>query len=266
MKQAEAKALKLTATLGLQIEEALKLMVELFLEVNQHHSEQLLSQYSAAEITEELTTLLLRIVILFSAEDRGLLPIESSYYQKHYALSTLFSRLAQQHSARHSSSSGLAQLLKLSELIYDGCTHPELKLSPLGGELFKPSHTPMLSQAKLLVPDALFIEPLRMLRFLNGEQICYQELNVEQIGSLYEILLNLTLISTDRGLQLVKIQARKKSGTHYTPRLLCDFIVEQTLRPHVEHCSTPDELLKLRVCDPSMPWMASSILPNTSSS
>jgi hypothetical protein len=50
-------------------------------------------------------------------------------------------------------------------------------------------------------------------------------------------------------------EARRKSGTHYTPRTLTVPVVERALRPVIDRLGpnpTPDAILSLRVCDPAM--------------
>lgn len=46
--------------------------------------------------------------------------------------------------------------------------------------------------------------------------------------------------------------ARRRSGSHYTPEILCRQTVEQTLGPLLQQTQSSDALLQLRVCDPAM--------------
>ncbi|TGH20875.1 MAG: SAM-dependent methyltransferase, partial [Aphanocapsa feldmannii 277cI] len=48
---------------------------------------------------------------------------------------------------------------------------------------------------------------------------------------------------------------RRRSGSHYTPRVLTDPIAAEAFRPWLEHCNgkpTADQVLALKVCDPAM--------------
>jgi hypothetical protein len=45
---------------------------------------------------------------------------------------------------------------------------------------------------------------------------------------------------------------RRESGSHYTSRALAERVVEATLAPLLEGCTSPDALLELRVCDPAV--------------
>ncbi len=50
-------------------------------------------------------------------------------------------------------------------------------------------------------------------------------------------------------------EERRRSGSHYTPRILTEPIVETTLRPILERLGlnpTPEQILDLKVCDPAM--------------
>lgn len=47
-------------------------------------------------------------------------------------------------------------------------------------------------------------------------------------------------------------EGRRRSGSHYTPPALAERVVEIALRPLLEQARAPDEVLALRVCDPSM--------------
>ena len=50
---------------------------------------------------------------------------------------------------------------------------------------------------------------------------------------------------------IAKRDARKSTGTFYTPRAITDYLVRRTLGPLVEGAA-PDEILALRVLDPAM--------------
>lgn len=47
-------------------------------------------------------------------------------------------------------------------------------------------------------------------------------------------------------------EARRRSGSHYTPPALAERVVTIALRPLLERARTPADVLALRVCDPSM--------------
>jgi type I restriction-modification system DNA methylase subunit len=84
---------------------------------------------------------------------------------------------------------------------------------------------------------------------------------VEQLGAVYERLLDVDPAEFD-GLAPTPVRRadpgsgrhsprRKETGTFYTPQPLADFVVRRTLAPLVADAS-PDDILALRVVDPSM--------------
>ena len=86
----------------------------------------------------------------------------------------------------------------------------------------------------------------------TGNYINYRDLSVEQLGSIYERLLDHELAHRD-GVVTVQpnLFARKKSGSYYTPDALVRLIIKETLTPLVEGRSA-EEVLALKVCDPAM--------------
>ena len=92
---------------------------------------------------------MMRLVFLFSAEERGLLLLGDPLYDEHYAVSTLVARLqeaADQHGEevlerRHDA---WVRLLSTFRAVYGGVPHDRLKLLPYAGNLFDPDRFPFL--------------------------------------------------------------------------------------------------------------------------
>jgi hypothetical protein len=61
-----------------------------------------------------------------------------------------------------------------------------------------------------------------------------------------------TTTARARSLVVESAVARRRSGSHYTPKALCRAVVERTLEPILSRATSSDALLSLRVCDPSM--------------
>ena len=84
------------------------------------------------------------------------------------------------------------------------------------------------------------------------ERIAYRDLGVEQLGAVYETLLDYEpriergAVSLQRGSGV-----RKATGTFYTPQPIADYLVRRTLDPLVRD-ATPDRILQLRIVDPAM--------------
>ena len=94
-----------------------------------------------------LLTVLMRLVFVLYAEDRGLLSSDA-VYQKYYAITGLFERL-REDAGRHTDTmdhryGAWAQLLTLFRLIHDGGRHGGMKLLARKGYLFDPDRYPFL--------------------------------------------------------------------------------------------------------------------------
>lgn len=74
-----------------------------------------------------------------------------------------------------------------------------------------------------------------------------KDTEAERLGTLYEALSTLTL---DASLEVTPSLARKRSGSHYTPRALADAVAGRALAPLLRNAS-PKEVVALRVCDAS---------------
>jgi hypothetical protein len=83
-------------------------------------------------------------------------------------------------------------------------------------------------------------------------RISYHDLGVEQLGSVYERILEHEPSSHGAAIVLTRTSnERKASGSFYTPQALTGFLVRKTLAPLVEG-RTASEILQLRIVDPSM--------------
>lgn len=171
------------------------------------------------EVYEGLLTVLMRLVFTLYAEDRGLLP-PSSLYQQHYGVHGLFERL-RGDAAKHPDTMDLrygawAQLVALFRLIYSGSTHPDIKLPARAGYLFDPDRFPWLEGRTAAphtvpaVPDGTIHRVLEKLLVLDGERLSYRTLDVEQIGSVYEVMMGFSVGLADG--PSIAIKPKKKHG------------------------------------------------------
>src|SRR5204863_7886317 len=94
-------------------------------------------------------TVMMRLVFLFSAEERGLLHLEEPLYDDNYAVSTLREQL--QEVADHYGEEvlerrydGWARLLATFRAVHGGVSHQDLMLPTYGGSLFDPDRFPFL--------------------------------------------------------------------------------------------------------------------------
>jgi len=153
-----------------------------------------------------LLTVLLRLVFVLYAEDRGLMP-EDEVYQQNYSVAGLFERLREDAALYPDTMDqrfgAWAWLLSLFRLVYDGGHHHGLRLPARHGQLFDPNAYPFLegrpygSSRQVVdevldpprVADGVVFRLLNNLLILDGERLSYRALDVEQIGSVYEAIM-----------------------------------------------------------------------------
>lgn len=114
-----------------------------------------------------------------------------------------------------------------------------------------------LEARSLRVPDAVVLRVLERLVVSGGERVAYRALEVETLGSLYENLVGFTIErrADGRGYGLAPTDARRRSGSHFTPRSLTEPVVRATLGPVLDALGArpkPEDVLGVKVCDPAM--------------
>jgi hypothetical protein len=209
---------------------------------------------SAGALDERLT-LVYRILFLLFAEAHDLIPARHPLFGAAYAVGGL-SRDALAGGRRATGLwEGLAAITRLSR---SGCRHDDLIVRPFNGRLFARASAPSLERGprgraarrSQAAKDAALAGTLIALTTRPGkggrEAISYADLGVEQLGAVYERVLDL-----DAPPGAVHSRRRKQSGTFYTPQPLAEFVVRRTLAPLVANRST-DEILALRILDPAM--------------
>ena len=206
---------QVTVALAGQVEEALRLLVRGFDAANSRANgavfRGLEDEEGQAHIHRGLVTVLLRLVFLLYAEDRALLPVDHELYEEHYSVAKLADQLADQRLLQPEAMTGRfgawSRLLTLFRLVHAGAEHGDLRLPPRQGQLFDPDRYPFLegrprrSQWKTdaashgvpPVDDGVVESVLRRLVALEGQRISYRNLDVEQIGSVYEAMMGFEL-------------------------------------------------------------------------
>ena len=188
------------------------------------------------DIYRGLLSVILRLVFLLYAEERGMLP-EDETFVRHYSLAGLYQRL-REDAALHPDTmdqrfGAWAQLLVLFRLIHDGArdyrTGGAVSLPERRGALFDPDRFPFFEGRyggtiaarqtiervrPPLVSDGAVCRVLEKLLVLDGERISYRTLDVQQIGSVYETIMGFRMeIATGRS---VAIKPAKKLGAPST--------------------------------------------------
>ena len=241
---------------------------------------------SLHDVREGTLILLYRLLFLLYAEDRNLLPVGDPHYEQ-YSLRKM------RRSVRHKLEDGRvfsgtmavlwAHLDSLFECVGKG--DAKLGLPPYNGGLFERDRPKILDGLKL--PDGVLASVIDALSFEHSDgkrrYINYRDLSVQQLGSVYERILEHDLVrDEDRGGTItirLNAYARKVSGSFYTPDELVQRILIETVGPILDRCwdafldrleggdpadlSGPmlDDLIKIdpasrmldiRICDPAM--------------
>ncbi len=160
-----------------------------------------------------LLTVLLRLVFLLYAEDRGLIPSATDeearrLYDQGYGVRALHANLmadaARYPDTMEERRGAWARLLVLFRLVHKGGGGGFI--IGRGGDLFDPTIYPFLMGqdasgdriAPAAVSDGCILGVLDKLLVLGGERLSYRTLDVEQIGSVYETVMGFS-IETMRG-------------------------------------------------------------------
>ena len=192
------------------------------------------------EVRNASLIFLYRLLFVLYAEDRGLLPVNDTRYDD-YGLrkrvrDDIADRMAQGDTFSSTAANYYNRLVELFQIIDQG--DPSLGLPPYNGGLFSQDAAPILGNARL--PDAVVAPVIYAMshRETDGARhfVNYRDMSVQQLGSIYERLLERELVRSDEGGVTIRPNsyARKDTGSFYTPQELVDLIVDRTLKPLVE--------------------------------
>ncbi len=194
-----------------------------------------------SEVRQAALIFLYRLLFVLYAEDRGLLPVNDSRYDDYGLRKRVRDDIARRMADGDIFSTGATnyydQVMTLFKLIDKG--DPSIGLPPYNGGLFSSEAAPLLEQVRLddatvapLVDDLSHsTDPQGVRHFVN-----YRDMSVQQLGSLYERLLEREPVRTETGEIVIRPNpyVRKDSGSFFTPQGLVDLIVDRTLKPLVE--------------------------------
>ena len=182
--------------------------------------------------------LLYRLLFILYAEDRNLLPDERGPYAE-YALTRMrhdiATRKADGRNFLSSSSTYWSRLETIFGAIASG--NDELGIPPYNGGLFDAANAPLLARVRL--PDTVIGEVVWLLSHRPATPrpayINYRDLTVQQLGSIYESILEYAVEPDGDGGVKPKNDntARHRSGSYYTPEDLVALIIERAVGPLV---------------------------------
>lgn len=259
------------------VEQALLVLGEGFI---QHPSNQMLRQQldqgdvSKNDYFQELLRLIYRLIFLFTVEERGVLhtadeskPAQQArrLYAQGYALARLRDACLKRRNLNRFDDHWQAL-----RIVFKGLAEGESRLAlPALGGLFHVAQCPTLDSASL--SNGHLLSAIRHLRWTKHDgslaPVDYRNMGPEELGSVYESLLELVpeIDLTAKSFGFVGItsegstagNARKTSGSYYTPDSLVQELIKSALEPVIEqrlaeNSANPTEaLLSIRVIDPA---------------
>lgn len=194
-----------TEALGDQVAQAIEVLMRALDRADQDRNKELLKDVAPKTLYEAGLTLMMRLVVILSAEERDLLLLGDPIYDAHYAITSMRSQLvATDPAVLAAREEAWSRLLATFRLVYAGSDHPDLRLPALGGSLFDPDRFPFLEGRKtgsrwqedpaapLPIDDRTVLLLLDAIQTFRGRTLSYKALDVEQIGHVYEGLLDQT--------------------------------------------------------------------------
>ncbi|MEV6378042.1 DNA methyltransferase [Streptomyces sp. NPDC051773] len=232
-------------------------------------------------LRDALLRLVYQLLFVFVAEDRGALldpeagERQREAYERYFSSARLRERARRRQGTAHGDQYAALRIV-LDALGREG-GRPELGLPGLGG-LFSHTETDAPLDGLKLSNESLLaaVRHLAQVRDPGARRwraVDYRHLDAEELGSVYESLLELEPkhSATDRSFELIEVagNSRKTTGSYYTPSSLIECLLDTTLDPVIDdavkrgeqratEAGRPDpsddivaELLSLTVCDPA---------------
>ncbi|KAB1198128.1 MULTISPECIES: Eco57I restriction-modification methylase domain-containing protein [Haloferax] len=200
----------------------------------------------AQEYYQELLMIIYRLLFLLYAEQRGMMPGRDSLYTDEYSVTKLRQRAEKRRSQADNNTDlwhGLQATFKLAE---EG--NKELGVPAYNGMLFDSEKLNLISESECAnkallsaISDLTLIEHDGVL-----QRISYADLGVEEVGSIYESLLEFTPRLAEEKLEIEgetvhsgdfyldsRGMERKETGSYYTDPKLVQELIKSALEPVV---------------------------------
>ena len=214
---------EVTDQLGYQVRRAVEVLVQALDRADFDRQRELLRDVPPERLYEAALTVMMRLVFLFCAEERGLLLLGDPIYDANYAVSTLRAQLREEADrvgveVLERRQDAWARLLATFRAVYGGIEHEALRLPALGGSLFDPDRFPFLEgraagttwletpASPLPIDNRTVLHLLDSLQLLRmrgdsgtseARKLSYRALDIEQIGHVYEGLLDHVAVRVD---------------------------------------------------------------------
>ena len=221
---------------------------------------------SLDDLNHALLRLVYRLLFTFVAEDRGVLLSPTATAEARERYLRYFSTERLRRVARRRRGGRHGDLWRALTLVWRGLGtaegRPELGVTPIGG-LFEPGELDVLDACEL--SNQSLLAAVRMLSLMTEPKsgvkriVDYRNLGAEELGSIYETLLEYVPhwdpASRRYSLDGAAGNARKTTGSYYTPTSLIDALLDSALDPVLDRAAKeadPEQAyLSLTVCDPA---------------
>jgi hypothetical protein len=230
IKQSRQRQLDVADQLGNQVREALQILVHELDRTDAELGGHYLKGYSEAQVFESSVAFIMRLLFTLYAEENGLLPHGNVTYDCSYGVLHLLTELEETRRLAPEkmihSYAAYARLLASARLLHDGSVDPDIRIAAHGGQLFDPDRYPLLDgRAKNgewptevpeppKVRDAVIRDILRCLKYAKADGVrqlvSYRTLAVEQIGHMYEGLLDRRVARAPANQTLLLLQGGPK--------------------------------------------------------
>ncbi len=230
-----------------------------------------LDENTLEEIRENTFILLYRIIFILYAEDRGIFPTEQKIYQENFSFKWikqewLLKSENQKKLSEYDVQNRLWNFFKLIELGSEelGFNSNEFFMRAYYGRLFDRKINSKLNKWK--IKNQYLLEVINQLTRTFDKKgniffLDYSALDIRHLGAIYEHLLEFHLhIEEGKIANLPDPNERKSSGSYYTPKQLVDFVVKNSIEPHISKIINEskkteeivEKILALKILDPSM--------------
>ena len=180
---------------------------------------------------------LYRMFFLLYAEDLGLLPVHDMRYEEYGLRKSVREDIARRMESEtpfsETASRYYDHVTALCRMVDKG--EASIGMPPYNGGLFSSDSAPLLEKVRL--NDAAIAPIIHNLSHVKDDSgtrfVNYRDMSVQQLGSIYERLLEREPVRDSDGTITVKPNsfARKDTGSYFTPQELVDLIVDRTLSP-----------------------------------
>lgn len=228
---------------------------------------------------QEIHRIIYRIMFMLYAEQRAMLPTRGSLFIDEYSITKL--REIAERRREPDDHTDLWEGLKVTfRMLQKGCG--PLKVFPYNGSLFDDTATPLINTTA--IRNDTLLEAIRYLTLVEDERmskrINYLDIGVEEMGSIYESLLDYKpkIFATQQEVPVLESRRnetrripaftffldprgtdRRSSGSYYTASNLVDELITHSLKTvaekKIEAVTTKEAkeaaILSLKVCDPA---------------